>query len=599
MMNKEDLYNECRRLHPTYKPEQVEAWVQYTLNTHPAIKTSTRHLDLGAVLEVGWRVAIFLLLLVIAAPKAHCQQSQIENIQFQNSSGTLIKTYAGPFAVRCGNNLICTVTGRVIRFDVSGVLTAVTADAPLSGSGTSASHLTIPAATSLVDGYLKKEDWTTFNSKQATLTTGNLTASAPLAFDNTRQVIGGAATVSIPAATSLVDGYLTHTDWSTFNGKQAALGFTPANSSITISTTAPITGGGDLSANRTFAIPAATAAVNGYLTSTDFTTFNGKQAALGFTPANSTITISTTAPITGGGDLTTNRTFAMAKATASVDGYLASADFATFLTNATVRTKLTGNVTYYVRTDGSDSNTGLANTAGGAFLTIQKAVDVACAFDLQQYTFTIQVADGTYTGTVRMYSSPPVSSVGTTAGNIVIQGNSSTPANVVVSVTGSNAFEIVGNKDVALTIKDLKITTVTSGNAIYAARGIVYISGVNFGAVAAGNSHIVIDTWELFAAIGNYTISGSAQYHVYCTGFSYFSVSSKTVTLTGTPAWSTAGFYAAYFGFIFVPGDTFSGSATGKRYISDRLSLIDTNGGGASYLPGNVAGTTSNSGLYL
>jgi hypothetical protein len=35
----------------------------------------------------------------------------------------------------------------------------------------------------------------------------------------------------------------------------------------TISTTAPLTGGGDLSANRTLAIPAATATVDGYMTS--------------------------------------------------------------------------------------------------------------------------------------------------------------------------------------------------------------------------------------------------------------------------------------------------------------------------------------------
>lgn len=54
----------------------------------------------------------------------------------------------------------------------------------------------------------------------------------------------------------------------------------------TISTTSPLTGGGDLSANRTLSIPAATTLVDGYLTSTDWATFNGKQDALGFTPAN-------------------------------------------------------------------------------------------------------------------------------------------------------------------------------------------------------------------------------------------------------------------------------------------------------------------------
>lgn len=52
-----------------------------------------------------------------------------------------------------------------------------------------------------------------------------------------------------------------------------------------INTTAPITGGGDLSADRTIAIPPATTSANGYLTSTDWNTFNGKQ---------STITLTTT-----------------------------------------------------------------------------------------------------------------------------------------------------------------------------------------------------------------------------------------------------------------------------------------------------------------
>ena len=54
----------------------------------------------------------------------------------------------------------------------------------------------------------------------------------------------------------------------------------------TISTTAPLSGGGDLSANRTLSIPQATTSVDGYLSATDWSTFNAKQAALGFTAEN-------------------------------------------------------------------------------------------------------------------------------------------------------------------------------------------------------------------------------------------------------------------------------------------------------------------------
>jgi hypothetical protein len=52
-----------------------------------------------------------------------------------------------------------------------------------------------------------------------------------------------------------------------------------ALSSRLINTTSPITGGGDLSADRTFSMPQATTSVAGYLAATDFTTFNNKQPA--------------------------------------------------------------------------------------------------------------------------------------------------------------------------------------------------------------------------------------------------------------------------------------------------------------------------------
>jgi hypothetical protein len=65
--------------------------------------------------------------------------------------------------------------------------------------------------------------------------------------------------------------------------------------------------------------------------------------------------------------------------------------------NSGSRERLTADRNYYVRTDGSDSNTGLANTAGASFLTIQKAVDVVCNdIDLGDYLVTINVAAGNY-----------------------------------------------------------------------------------------------------------------------------------------------------------------------------------------------------------
>lgn len=59
-------------------------------------------------------------------------------------------------------------------------------------------------------------------------------------------------------------------------GDQTLSGLGGVPTTRTISTTAPITGGGDLSANRTLAMAAAASGVNGYLTSTDWASFTAK-----------------------------------------------------------------------------------------------------------------------------------------------------------------------------------------------------------------------------------------------------------------------------------------------------------------------------------
>lgn len=80
-------------------------------------------------------------------------------------------------------------------------LTAVTADSPLSGAGTSASHLVIAQANTSTSGYLSSTDWNTFNGKApgVTFTTGyvpfgqgstTLGQDAGLFWDNTNKRLG-------------------------------------------------------------------------------------------------------------------------------------------------------------------------------------------------------------------------------------------------------------------------------------------------------------------------------------------------------------------------------------------------------------------------
>ena len=94
------------------------------------------------------------------------------------------------------------------------------------------------------------------------------------------------------------------------------------NKTQSISTTLPLLGGGNLSTNRTLSIKKASATDSGYLSSTDWNNFNNK--------VSTTRTISTTPPLSGGGSLSADRTIAIDKATSVDNGYLSSTDWNTF-----------------------------------------------------------------------------------------------------------------------------------------------------------------------------------------------------------------------------------------------------------------------------
>lgn len=108
-----------------------------------------------------------------------------------------------------------------------GNLTDVGTDGITIGSGTGAvigSGTTISqhVADTSHNGYLSSTDWNTFNSKQSALTIGNLTDVGTDGISitgGTGAVIGSGVAISQHVADSTHNGYLSSTDWTTFNGK--------------------------------------------------------------------------------------------------------------------------------------------------------------------------------------------------------------------------------------------------------------------------------------------------------------------------------------------------------------------------------------------
>lgn len=110
----------------------------------------------------------------------------------------------------------------------SGTVTSVTGTSPVVSSGGTTPAISMPAATTSVNGYLTSADWNTFNGKGSgtvtsvaalTLGTTGTDLSSTVANGTTTPVI----TLNVPTASAANRGALSSTDWSTFNGKQAAL----------------------------------------------------------------------------------------------------------------------------------------------------------------------------------------------------------------------------------------------------------------------------------------------------------------------------------------------------------------------------------------
>lgn len=250
----------------------------------------------------------------------------------------------------------------------------------------------------------------------------------------------------------------------------------------------------------------------------------------------------------------------------------------------TPRETLQGNRNYYVRTDGSDLNNGLTNSASGAFRTIMHAVSVATALDLSIYSVVINIGAGNWNESISL-----TSYVGT--GPIQLVGDNSTPSNVILQDVTLQRFagrwDLAGFRFCGLVLAYPGSFLVFSGKLEFA-----NINGHHIQAYG-GLIQLVPTSYSIVTGTGPFCA------HMLASNGGYILANgSYTVFIYNNPTmqWSFA--FADFEGRIEAGGVYYTGSCVGTRYVVTYNAVIQTYGGGPNYFPGTIPGSTSSGGQY-
>ena len=397
-----------------------------------------------------------------------------------------------------------------------------------------------------------------FNSAFAAKTTTDLTEGTNLYFTTARAqaAITGTAPISVVSGNVTIsqsgtaaNGYLSSTDWNTFNGKQNALTLTTTgnNGSATLvgSTlnvpTYTLAGLGGISltglsatspllydnTTGTFSIQVANGSQNGYLSSTDWTTFNGKQAALngtGFVKISGT-TISYD-----------NSTYLT-----TIDGINAGGELSgTYANPSLVNSAVTGKVL-----------TGV-NITGG---TIQATDSILTAFGKVQNQINGLIGGSIYKGVWNASTNTPTltSGVGTTGWYYI------------VNVAGTTNLDGITDWNVG----DWAIFDGTAWQQVDNTDAVVSVNGFT-GAVSLTTSNINEGTnlYYTDARARGVLSAGTGISYNSSTGVITNSAPDQTVSLTGGTAISTSGVYPNFTITNTAPDQVVSLTGAGTTSIS-------------------------------
>lgn len=251
-----------------------------------------------------------------------------------------------------------------------------------------------------------------------------------------------------------------------------------------------------------------------------------------------------------------------------------------------IRDPVSQTLEYYVRADGDDANNGLSDTAGGAFLTLDKALSMVNGRHVDQWaTVWISVGPGTYTA-----PSNPITRFGEGVFELVGSGS-------IIEQNGATGacFTVTGGSGYPVRITGMELQTTQGTNGIEVTNGgYVLFAGIVFGECS---THILVDDNSTVTIENDYSVSGAATTHILLKNRSRLTGSgSAEVTITGSPnidTWLEMG--ALSIADLSDMAITYTGAVTGTtRYSVTQNSVCI----GAGTLPG-TGGSTASGGQYI
>ena len=423
------------------------------------------------------------------------------SILYGNGAGGFSNVTIGSGVLFTGGTLSATGSG--------GTITSVTGTAPISSTGGTTPNISITQSSATTSGYLSSTDWNTFNNKQPSGTyVTSVTATSPVLSSG-----GTTPNISMGAASSSANGYLTSTDWTTFNNKGSGSVTSVALSlpSIFSVSGSPVTTSGTLTgtlttqtANTVFAGPSTGSAATPTfraLVSADIPSLNYVTSVSGTSPISVTSGYTPTVSITQAG--------------VSSSGYLSSTDWNTFnnkgsgtVTSITSSTLSIGG-TSAIPTVNLTSGIVTAGTTGSSTLIPVITVDT---YGRVTNVTTASNPQGTVTS---------VSGTGTVNG-ITLTGTVTSSGSLTLGGTLSG----IGNSQ----LTNSTISGVALGSNLFsltAGTGVSFSSGTTYN----GSAAITI----------NATGTGGTVTSVAATVPSFLSISGSPITTSGTLAISYSG----------------------------------------------------------